>query len=418
MSTFFENTQRLVSDAARAAKIPADLLARLQKPDHIWEFDIPVRMDDGTEKKFPAWRVQHNNVLGPYKGGIRYHPASNLDEVQALASLMTWKTSLAGLPYGGGKGAVRVDPRALSMRELEQLSREYVRGVWQQIGPRQDVPAPDVGTNAEILDWMADEYTKLIGRWEPAAFTGKSIENGGSRGREVATGFGGYVILREFLNLQPTTDNLQARSVAIQGFGNVGGHIARILFEHGFKVVAISDSKGAMIEPDGINIPAVMEAKARTGVIDRATCYSLSFHRGQCRIASNEELLLLPVDILIPAALESQITKDNADHIQAKVILEMANGPTSTEAEEILVKRGVEVIPDILVNGGGVVGSYFEWMQSLEQKYWSEEEVLSKIDQKLTEAFASVREKKDVYRATWRMASYIRALTRVAEAMK
>lgn len=442
MSTFLENVKGFVEDAARTAKISDEVLARLKTPDRVLEFEIPVRMGDGSEKKFSAWRVQHNNALGPYKGGIRFHHESNLDEVKALGSLMTWKTSVVGLPYGGAKGAVAVDPRALSPRELEELSRGYVRGIWQEIGPQKDIPAPDVGTNAEIMDWMADEYAHLSGRREDAAFTGKSVGKGGSRGREIATGFGGYVILREYLKLQPTIYNPRNTTsavptesghdrvaevdirgklpptVAIQGFGNVGAAIARTLSDHGFKITAISDSKGALYEPEGIDIKKVTDIKERTGIIDRAVCYSLGPSGEPCKVFTNEELLFLPVDILIPAALEEQITQENAEKIQAKVILEMANGPTSRQAEEILARRGIEVVPDILANSGGVVGSYFEWVQSREGKYWSEEEVLAKIDAKLTEAFAAVAAEKEKRSVSWRMAAYIRALTRVAEAIK
>lgn len=404
----------------RIAGLPGDMTARLQSPDRVLEFGILVRMDDGSEKKFPAWRVQHNNVLGPYKGGIRYHPDSNLDEVKALASLMTWKTALVGLPYGGAKGAVRVDPRALSARELEELSRGYVRAIWKEIGPQKDIPAPDVGTTPQILDWMMDEYSKLIGHWEPAAFTGKSVEKGGSRGREVATGFGGYVILREFLQLGSGASNLEAElpSVAIQGFGNVGANVAKILSEHGFIVVAISDSKGALFEEHGIDIHKVWETKEKTGLVERTQCYALAGHGMPCRQFTNEELLEMDVDVLIPAALEHQITEANADKIKARVVLEMANGPTTPGADQMLERHGIEVIPDILANSGGVAGSYFEWVQSLDQKYWGEAEVLAKIDEKLTEAFAAVRAKKEEYHTTWRMASYIRALARVAEAMR
>jgi len=416
---FLDSVAQFIEGASRTAKIADDVLMRLEKPDRILQFEISVRMDDGSEKKFNGWRVQHNNALGPYKGGIRFHPASNLDEVKALASLMTWKTSVVGLPYGGAKGAVAVDPRALSPAGLEELSRGYVRQIWQNIGPHQDIPAPDVGTNSDIMDWMVDEYARLSGARQLAAFTGKSIAKGGSRGREVATGFGGYVILREFLKAQVPSGAPEARpTVAVQGFGNVGANIARILFEKGFKVVAISDSRGALHDPDGIDIKKVMETKERTGIIDRAICYSLGPDQEPCKIFTNEELLLLPVDILIPAALENVVTEENARHIQAKIILEMANGPTSREAEEILIRRGAEIIPDILANSGGGVGSYFEWMQSLEQKYWTEDQVLAGIDEKLTAAFAAIREAKEKYGVSWRMASYIRALRRVAEAMK
>lgn len=462
MTAFWESTKEIMEEAGRIAGFSRDLLARLETPDRIHAFEIAVKMDNGAERKFPAWRVRHNNARGPYKGGIRYHPASNLDEVRALASLMTWKTSLAGLPYGGAKGAVAVNPRELSARELEELSRGYVRAIWQDIGPQKDIPAPDVGTDAQIMDWMADEYAKLAGRPEPAAFTGKPVGKGGSEGREVATGFGGYAVLREYLKNVPNLvwhiDPSQTKfgtnpAVAIQGFGNVGANIARILFGKGFKIVAISDSRGALYEEAGIDIEKVIQIKEERGVIDRGACYGLSPHQAPCKTFTNEELLELPADILIPAALEDQITAANADRIKARIILEMANGPTSREADEILADRGVEIIPDILANSGGVAGSYFEWVQSLaplenlrryeselrshigkpawtvlqqevssltglEQNYWSEAEVLAKIDAKLTEAFAAVRAKKEEYRTTWRMASYIRALTRVAEAMK
>ncbi|MBI2640615.1 MAG: Glu/Leu/Phe/Val dehydrogenase [Candidatus Sungbacteria bacterium] len=413
MSTFFENTQKLVEEAARIAQVPGDVLARLQKPDKILEFKIQV-----GSKKFQAWRVQHNNALGLYKGGIRFHPDSNLDEVKALASLMTWKTSLMGLPYGGAKGAVKVDARALSAGELEELSRGYVRAIWQEIGPQKDVPAPDVGTNSQIMDWMTDEYSKLVGHWEPSAFTGKSVEKGGSRGREVATGFGGFVILREFLKFR--NSKLEIRNsppeVAIQGFGNVGSNIAKLLFDNGFRVVAISDSKGALYEEDGIDIPKVLDVKEKTGIIERPRCYAVSSHGETCKQFTNEELLELSVDILIPAALENVINEANTERIKAKVILEMANGPTVSEAEKMLVGRGVEIIPDILANGGGVVGSYFEWLQSLEQKYWGEGDVLKKIDEQLVRAFQTVLEIKNKYNISWRTASFVRAMERVAKA--
>ena len=414
MSTFFENTKKLVEEAAKILNLSRDVLARLQKPDKILEFEVAV-----GQKRFSAWRVQHSNALGPYKGGIRFHPDSNLDEVEALASLMTWKTSLMGLPFGGGKGAIRVDPKNLNAEELEELSRGYVRALWQEIGPQKDVPAPDVGTNAQILDWMADEYSKLVGAWTPATFTGKSVEKGGSRGREIATGFGGYVILREFFQLGSLASKLEAKlpSVVIQGFGNVGMNIAKILFQGGFKIVAISDSKGAFFEEDGIDINKVSDVKEKTGIIDRKLCYAMSSHKESCRQFTNEELLELPVEVLIPAALENVINKDSAEKIQAKIILEMANGPVTPEADIILARRGVEIIPDILANGGGGVGSYFEWMQNLENQQWSEEEVLQKIDEKMIEAFRAMSDTKKQYNTTWRLASYIKAVKRVAEAM-
>lgn len=432
MSSFLENTQKLINKATEVAQISGDMLTKLEKPNHVLEFEIPVEMDDGTTKKFQGWRVQHNNALGPYKGGIRYHPDSNLDEAKALASLMTWKTSLMGIPYGGGKGAIRVDPKGLSKQELERLSRGYVRAIWKDIGPEKDIPAPDVNTTPEIMDWMTDEYSILVGKWTPAAFTGKSVEKGGSKGREIATGFGGYVVLREFLKVQNSTfvpssgrgkfKIQNSPSVAIQGFGNVGANIAKILFENDFKIVAISDSKGALFEEKGVDIARVLEVKEKTGTIPRDRCYSLSEEKKKkdlpCRTGTNEELLETHADILIPAALESVITEKNAKNISAKIILEMANGPITSEADAILEKSGIEVIPDILANGGGVVGSYFEWVQSKENKYWIEEEVLEKIDKVLADAFALVLRAQEDFDVSMRLASYIRAITRVAERIK
>ncbi len=420
--SFLENTEEIIKEAASLAGISKDVLVKLETPDKVLEFEISVKMDDGSAKNFPGWRVQHNDKLGPYKGGIRFHPDSNLDEVKALASLMTWKTSVVNLPFGGGKGAVQADTHTLSKRELEQICRGYVRKIWQDIGPDKDVPAPDVGSNAQMMDWMADEYSKLVGHSEPAVFTGKPIEKGGSQGREVATGFGGYVTLREYLKKSPITYNLKPTSlnVAVQGFGNVGSNIAKLLFERGFKVIAISDSKGGLLESDGIDINRIIDEKEKTGLIDQGKCYAVDCDKKNacilCQQISNDELLELSVDILIPAALENQITEKNADKIKAKVILELANGPVSHEADKILEKKGVEIIPDILANGGGVVGSYFEWIQSKSGKYWGGKEVLEKIDAQMTEAFRGVAETKSKYNTSWRLAAYVRALNRVVEA--
>ncbi|MEK9195648.1 MAG: Glu/Leu/Phe/Val dehydrogenase, partial [Patescibacteria group bacterium] len=410
MSTFFEQTQTLVKRAAEVLGLSAEMLTRLNTPDRVLEFELSVRMDDGTEKKFPAWRVQHNNALGPYKGGIRFHQDSNLDEVKALASLMTWKTSLMGIPYGGAKGAVVVDPRSLSARELEELSRSYVRAVAQYIGPDKDVPAPDVGTNAQIMEWMVDEYEKIVGKPSPAAFTGKPIEKGGSHGREEATGFGGYVIIKEYMARKTFADTGENITAAIQGFGNVGQNIASFLYRHGLKIIAVSDSKGGLCEPEGINIPRLLEIKEKTGIIDRNKCYALSAHQMLCRDCSNASLLVIKTDILIPAALENQITEINAPDVKAKVILEMANGPVTPEAEGLLLGKGVEIIPDILANGGGVVGSYFEWMQSRANDYWPKDRVLQAIEEKMKVAFREVASTKGTHGVSWREAAYIRAL--------
>lgn len=421
MSTFYENALKIVESAADIAKIPGDILSRLKKPDRVFEFDIVVPAADGEKLTFKAWRVQYNNILGPYKGGIRFHSESSKDEVMALSLLMAIKNAVAGLPYGGGKGAVKVNTRSLSPEILEALSREYVRNLFPNIGPDIDIPAPDVGTTPEIMNWMADEYSKLAGSWEPAAFTGKPIDKGGSKGREVATAFGGFVVLREYLLARrPQDANFLSGKprVAIQGFGNVGGNLARILAKGDFTIVALSDSKGGIYNPDGLNVEELMKIQKERGILDKEKCSLGKTAGGKCRLISNQELLELDVDILIPSALENQVTASNARQIKAKVILEMANGPTTEEADVILENKGIEVIPDILANGGGVVGSYFEWLQSKERKWWDEPTVLNKIEEVMVKAFTDVKKTKKDLNLPWRKAAYVRALQRIAEAAK
>lgn len=415
MATFFEETRASVERAAGSVGIRSDAFSVLQKPREIHAFEIPQPMENGETRVFKAWRVQHNNVLGPYKGGIRYHPASNLDEVEALASLMTWKTSLVGIPYGGAKGAVTVDPKQLSPKELEAVSRSYVRRLFDVIGPKKDIPAPDVGTTPQIMAWMMDEYSKLAGQFEPTAFTGKPIEIGGSFGRDTATGFGGAVVLREFLKPKKlTTKKLR---VAVQGFGAVGSAIARLLAEEGYSVVALSDSRGAIYDPDGFDVGELIRTQEEKGLVSQRPCSLEEAAGGKCRITTNEELLELDVDILIPAALEGVINAANAERVTASVILEMANGPVSAEADSILASKGVTVIPDILANSGGVVGSYFEWVQGLARFYWNEEEVFSRMEKIMARTFAAVAAEQ-AKGGTWREASYRLAVRRVADAMR
>ncbi len=415
MASFFEQTRANVERAAAALGIGADAASALQKPQHVHAFEIPLPMGDGSTRVFKAWRVQHNNVLGPYKGGIRYHPDSNLDEVSALASLMTWKTSLVGIPYGGAKGAVTVNPKELSPGELEAVSRSYVRRLFDVIGPKRDIPAPDVGTNPQVMAWMVDEYSKLAGQFEPTAFTGKPVEIGGSFGRDTATGFGGAVVLQEFLN----TKKLKAKklSVAIQGFGAVGSAIARLLFQDGFRIVGLSDSRGAILRPEGIDIEETIRVQQERGLVNQRPCSLEEASGEKCRVATNEELLEAEVDVLIPAALENAITADNAGRIKAKVILEMANGPVTAEADTILASHDIAVIPDILANSGGVVGSYFEWVQGLARFYWEEDEVFSRIEKIMAKAFLAVAA-EEAKGGTWRDASYRLAVRRVADAMR
>lgn len=417
--TFSEYTRAHVEQAASAIGLSAETLGALQEPKYVHAFEIPLSMGDGSAKIFKAWRVQHSDVLGPHKGGIRFHPASTLEEVSALASLMTWKTSLAGIPFGGGKGAVTVNPKELSLKELEAVSRSYVRRLLPYLGPLRDIPAPDVGTNPQVMAWMADEYAKLTGSFEPAAFTGKPIEVGGSFGRDTATGFGGMVVLREFFKARsekPEARN-QKPSVAIQGFGAVGSVIACLLFKDGWRVVALSDSKGAIYDPDGIDVGEIIRAGEEKGALNQRPCSLEEASGGTCRVMTNEELLELDVDVLVPAALENVITAGNAERTKAPVIMEMANGPVSGEADGILASRGVEVIPDILANSGGVVGSYLEWVQGLTRFSWEEDEVLAKIEKIMLRAFGTVLGER-AQGGTWREACYRLAVKRVAEAMR
>jgi len=435
MSTFLKNTLTLIDEAADIAlrQNQGDVLTKFKTPDRVLEFEIPVHMDDGSERKFSGWRVQHNNALGPYKGGIRFHHLSTKEEVTALATLMTLKTSLAGVPFGGGKGAVRVNPRDLSRAELERLSRGFVKAVFDHIGPEKDVPAPDVGTNAHVMAWMADEFSRLSGFNVPAAFTGKPIEFNGSKGRDASTAYGGFVVLREYLKRVSDLSLLsQDLTCAVQGFGNVGAHIARILNRGGmgsfgspFRVVALSDSKGAIYNPEGINVEEIMkiqQEKISSGEahcsLEKAIRIMPEKTREGYAFLTNKDLLELEVDILIPAALENQITFENADGIKAKIILELANGPVSEEADKALARKKIEVIPDILANAGGVVGSYFEWVQNLQRYYWEEEEFFGKLDGFMTSAFRGVARARDGYKVSWRHAAYAQALENVTGVMK
>ena len=414
MSTFLENTQKLIEEAADIAMIDGGILTRLKKPERILEFEITA-----GGNKFQAWRVQHSSVLGPYKGGIRFHPDSNLDEVQALAALMTLKTSLMGIPYGGGKGAVKVNPKELSKKELEELSRGYAKAIFDKIGPEKDIPAPDVGTDSQIMAWMTDEYSKIAGYNVPGVFTGKPIELGGSKGREIATSFGGFVVLREYLRQAKDLALLSGDlTVVVQGFGNVGGHIARILKEAGFKIVGVSDSKSAIYCDEGIDVHEIIKIQKEKTAQGAAKISLEEAASGRYKIISNKELLESDADILIPPALENQITLENAKDIKAKVVLELANGPITAEADKILEKQGIQIIPDILANGGGVVGSYFEWVQNLQRLYWEEEEVLGRLDKIMADAFQAVARTKKEYGITWRQAAYVRAIKRVVDAMK
>ena len=396
------------------------LALRLENPDRVVEVSVPIRMDDGSARVFQGFRVQHNNIRGPYKGGLRYHSEVDMDEAKALAFWMTIKNAVVNVPFGGGKGGIAVNPKELSESELERLTREFTRKLVTIIGPDTDVPAPDVNTNGKIMTWIADEYAKAVGRYSPAVVTGKPIENGGSEGRTEATGLGGSFVLQRLL--QKRKQDPKNMTVAIQGFGNVGSYLARYLHGAGFKVVALSDSRGGVYVPKGIeSIEAVEKCKEKKGML--AGCYCVG---SICDISnkdimgareiSPDEILTLPVDVIVPAALENAITEKNAKKIKANIILEMANGPTTLEADEILEKKGITVIPDVLANAGGVAVSYFEWEQNRKNEHWEKADVFARLQKLMddaTDTVISVAEKRKV---SLREAAYITALERIATA--
>lgn len=348
----------------------------LAKPKRIYCFKVPLRRDSGKTSYFQGYRVQYNDALGPTKGGIRFHPEVNLEEISLLAFLMALKCSLVGLPFGGAKGGVAIDPKSLSKKELERLSRSYIRKVYKFIGPKRDMPAPDVNTDEQVMAWMVDEYGKIKGKFAPAAITGKPIKLGGSEGRLTSTAQGGAYVLRESVRRQKL--NPKKLTVVIQGLGNVGGNLARILDSWGFKIIAVSDSTTGIYNQKGLDIKKIVAFKEKDGSLKEMQ---------KVKKISNEELLELKCDILIPAALGNQITKKNARKIKAPFILEMANSPTTPEADRILLKRGIIIVPDILANSGGVIVSYFEWVQNLKREHWSEEEVFKKLEEKISKAF-------------------------------
>lgn len=404
----FEIAKFQLAQAAKISGIDKNFVERLMHIDRYVEVDIPVIMDDGSQKFFTGFRSQHNNARGPYKGGIRYHEQVSLDEVRALSFWMSFKNAVVNVPFGGGKGGIIVDPKKLSEGELERLSRGFVRKIAKFIGPNYDVPAPDVNTNGKIMGWMLDEFEKVIGTKAPATFTGKLLGRGGSEGREEATGFGGGIVLREVIKSKLAGIN-KGSTVAIQGFGNVAIHMAEAIDSLGLKIVALSDSRGGIYNKVGFDIKEVEKFKKETGM--------LTGFNGSSKI-TNERLLISDVDILIPAALENVLTGKNASKIKAKLIIEMANGPTTTEADRILKKKGVFVIPDILANSGGVATSYYEWYQNIHNEKWSKKSVLDKLDKQMVSAFNDVMTVRNKFKTDFRSAAYILASQRIYKAEK
>ncbi|MFA6393401.1 MAG: Glu/Leu/Phe/Val dehydrogenase [Patescibacteria group bacterium] len=422
MNQFLQTVEDELREAAKIISAPPALLEIFLTPKRIIEFSVPLKKDNGEVEVFLGYRVQHNDALGPFKGGIRFHPDVDLDEVKALAMLMTLKNAAMDIPYGGAKGGIKVDPRKLSFSELERLSRAFVNEVYFYIGPEKDVPAPDVNTNAQIMAWMYDEFSKIRGYSSLAAFTGKPIIIGGSKGREISTSYGGMVVLEAFLN---RSEEFKAKpkkeiSVAIQGFGNVGGNIAKLLYEAGYKIVAVSDVNGALYDEGGLNINEIMATQKKMGRLVSPSCYPAELGKLEVeyKFMTNEELLKLPVDILIPAALENQITEKNAGEIKAKVILEMANGPTTKGADKILMDKKIAVIPDVIANSGGVIGSYYEWAQNHSGIMWKEEEVLGRLKEAMQSAYEDILRVSREYGVSPRQAAYIKSLKKIEEALR
>lgn len=400
----FENALSQLQSAAQAMKAESDFVERMSSPERVVSVSLPIKMDDGNTKIFFGYRSQYNSICGPYKGGIRYHPQVTLDEVKALSFWMTIKTAVVDIPLGGGKGGVIVDTKSMSQGEIERLTRAFARSLADVIGQDKDIPAPDVYTNGQIMRWIVEEYQSATGKKEMGVVTGKPLDFGGSKGRETATGYGGYYILENAAGTIGLGDNW---TVAIQGTGNVGTFMAKKLFENGHKVVALADSKSIIHNTNGIDVNAALEHKKNTG--------SLS---GFAKDISLDDFFALEVDVMVPAALENQITAKNADSIKAKVIVELANGPTTPEADAILDQKNIPVIPDVLANSGGVLVSYFEWLQNKEDKYWTEEDVDAKLREKMKIAWQKTWDAAQKYQTNLRTGAFISALEKIRANIK
>lgn len=398
-----------LDQAASHLQIDPDVIEKLKYPRETGKVRLLIRMDDGSRKSFLAWRCRYDDTRGPTKGGIRFHPEASIEEVETLAFWMTFKCAVMNLPYGGGKGAVRVDPRQLSKAELERLSRAYMQAFAQVIGPDRDIPAPDVYTNSMIMGWMADEYNQLVGKVVPAVITGKPIALGGSLGREDATARGGYYLLRHLAGELGLGEQMR---VAVQGFGNAGQFIASLLAADGHKIVAVSDSSGAIHAPGGIDVEALV-ARKRAG----QPVAAMATEAGVQAIGP-EALIGVHCDVLVPAALEDMITGDNAGEIKARVVLELANGPVTADADALLERKGVVVLPDILANAGGVTVSYFEWVQNREGLYWDLEDVHHRLLRMMEREGRAVWTISRERGTSVRTAAYIHALSRLANAIE
>ncbi len=405
----FENVQTVMDEAAAVGHIDTRMFDILKNPQREVKVYLPVEMDDGTVKVFEGWRVQHSNVCGPYKGGIRFHQNVCLNEVKALSTWMTLKCAVVNIPYGGAKGGIRVDPSRLSKRELCRLTRRYTYAIAQIIGADTDIPAPDVNTNAQTMAWILDTYNMLNGKPCPGVVTGKPVELGGSKGRASATGRG-VVFSTKFI-LQKYGKKLDEVSVAIQGFGNVGGHAAEIFAENGAKIKALSDVSGGVYCEEGLDIAEIRSFTSGGKLLEE-------YKKIGVRHISNEELLAAKTDVLVPAALENQITAETAEKLNCKFIIEAANGPTSVDADAIIDKKGIVLVPDIFANSGGVIVSYFEWVQNIQELTWELEHVNTMLEEIMRKAFDEVWATKEECGCNLRMAAYVTALRRLVHAQE
>ncbi len=404
----YENMLSVLESAANMLGLKEDDYVTLKYPERELKVSIPVKMDDGSLKVFEGYRVQHSSLRGPCKGGIRYHQDANMDEVKALAAWMSFKCAVADIPYGGGKGGIKVDPSTLSKGELERLTRRFTAMILPLIGPKKDIPAPDVNTNAEIMGWMMDTYSMFQGYSVPGVVTGKPIELGGSLGRSEATGRGVMIVANELL--KRLNRPIKGTRVAVIGMGNVGGTAARLMYEAGYKVVAVGDISGGYIDENGIDMEELYKFIRNRNLVKD--------YKGGGRFCTTQDVIACDCDILVPAALENQITADNASTIKADLIVEGANGPTTVEADAILEKAGKIVVPDILANSGGVVVSYFEWTQNIQSVTWDEEDVNKALEKKMVKAFAEVWNHAQDKKTTLRMGAYMSAINRIVKARK
>ncbi len=406
-SSFWQNAHLYFDRVFQTMKLDPSWRQVLATPKRVLTVSCPVRMDDGKIQVFTGYRVQHNNARGPFKGGIRYDSSVNRDEVMALAMLQTWKNALVGLPYGGAKGGVVCEPKKLSLGEKERLTRRYTSEIMPIVGPSEDIPAPDAGTDAQVMSWYLDTFSMMVGHQELGCVTGKPVLLGGSVGREEATGRGVMNILRKFLATQ--NKQIDGTRVVVQGFGNVGSHAARLIDERGGNVIGISDKTGGIFNEKGVDIAAAMVYYKENGSLE-------GFDGGDAM--SNEEVLTCDCDVLVPAAMESTITEEIAPHVKARVLVEGANGPTTPKADEILRENGVTVLPDILANAGGVTVSYFEWVQGLQNFFWEKKQVEDELQKVMERAFDAVNAKADEADCDYRTAAYTIAIGRVTEACR